>query len=416
MKKNIENSLLIPYSELINRRRTFFMDHKSTPPEDLVKDWAEIHSGSDNLPGLARMCKALKSSFSILKGDITEHKLPERIIIDKTGYKKAISLGQALHIRKRPDAPIRVFLGGHMDTVYGEHHPFQRVRRLDKNTMQGPGVADMKGGLVVMLKALEILEQHPSASNIGWEVLINPDEEIGSPGSYDLFVEAAKRNHLGLLFEPSFPDGAIVSERKGSANWTVISRGKAAHAGRDFEKGKNAIAILCHFLGEIDKKNGKVEGLTINVGSIQGGGPVNIVPDLAIARINARFTTKEAYAQLETDLQTLIESMNMTGAELTLFLEGCRKPKIFGSSEKKLFDHLNACAKEIGYSLEYRPSGGVCDGNILSEHGLPVLDSLGVIGGNIHTDEEYFVIDSLGRRIQLVGTFLVKLATGQFKI
>src|SRR3989304_2280040 len=130
-------------------------------------------------------------------------------------------LGNALSIRKRSTAPLRIFLGAHMDTVYPADHPFQKAVRVDQNTLRGPGVADSKGGLVVMLKALEALERSPYAQSVGWEVLINPDEELGSPGSAPLLAQAAKNTHLGLVFEPPLPDGALVGARKRPATLTA---------------------------------------------------------------------------------------------------------------------------------------------------------------------------------------------------
>ena len=201
----------------------------------LLRSWAAINSESENLSGLSQMIAALEMQFLSLGGHMQRIDLPPRSTIAIDGSPITIPHGQALHITKRPEAPIQIFLGGHMDTVYSPSHPFQKAEDLSENILRGPGVADMKGGLIVMLTALKAFENHPSSKNVGWEILINPDEEIGSIGSEQLFVAAAQRNHLGLIFEPSFADGALVSDRKGSANFSVVAKGLAAHAGRDFE-------------------------------------------------------------------------------------------------------------------------------------------------------------------------------------
>lgn len=376
----------------------------------LLRAWTAINSESENLVGLGHMIAALEIQFASLQGQMNRIDLPPRKTVSIDGTPVVYSHGQALHITKRPQAPIQVFLGGHMDTVYSPSHPFQTTTNLDSNTLRGPGVADMKGGLIVMLTALNAFEQHPLAKNIGWEILINPDEEIGSLGSQQLFVEAAKRNHLGLIFEPSFADGALVSDRKGSANYTVVARGLAAHAGRDFDKGRNAIAAIADFIVKATALCDSKRGIAVNVGQVTGGGPVNIVPDFALCRLNMRANKHEDFEMTQLALQQLVEKPS-EGINLSLHLHQKRGPKHFNEKCKYLFGQINHCAFEEGYSLATRPSGGVCDGNILAEAGLPVIDSLGVIGGNLHTADEYMLIDSLISRSRLTALFLMKLAT-----
>jgi glutamate carboxypeptidase len=300
-----------------------------------------------------------------------------------------------------------------MDTVYPASHPFQKAQMIAPDTLQGPGVADMKGGLVIMLKALEALEQHPACGSLGWEVLVTSDEEIGSIGSEPLFLEAAKRAAFGLIFEPSFSDGAIVSSRKGSANYTITSTGKAAHSGRDFEKGKNAIVPLAQFIVAAHQLNNVEKGLTVNIGRANGGGPVNVVPDFAACGINVRATKAEAFAQILQDLQILVDHINSTGASLELHSQHVRSPKAFDQKNQHLFALIEQCALEEGYQLNSRPSGGVCDGNILSEAGLGVIDTLGAIGGNIHSPEEYIFVDSLRTRARLTALLLFNIASGR---
>ena len=376
----------------------------------LLRSWAAINSESENLSGLSQMIAALEMQFLSLGGHMQRIDLPPRSTIAIDGSPITIPHGQALHITKRPEAPIQIFLGGHMDTVYSPSHPFQKAEDLSENILRGPGVADMKGGLIVMLTALKAFENHPSSKNVGWEILINPDEEIGSIGSEQLFVAAAQRNHLGLIFEPSFADGALVSDRKGSANFSVVAKGLAAHAGRDFEKGRNAIAAIADFILRASALSNKTKGISVNVGQVLGGGPVNIVPDFALCRLNMRADAIEDFDETEAQLERITETPP-EGVIMTLHLHQKRDPKPFDEKCKKLFDQLNACAFEEGYSLISRPSGGVCDGNILSAAGLPVIDSLGVIGGKLHTSDEYMLIDSLVQRSRLTTLFLLRLAS-----
>lgn len=392
-----------PYLQLINGQQDQMAD--------LLEGWANINSGSNNLAGLAQMRTALETAFLPLGGTMQTIPLPPRIKIDSLGQTVHVPHGDALRITKHPSASIQVFLGGHMDTVYGPQHPFQKVIRLDKNRMQGPGVADMKGGLVVLLKALTALENSPFAGKVGWEVLINPDEELGSQGSHPLLVEAAKRNRLGLLFEPSLPDGSIVTSRKGSANFTVVAKGRAAHAGRDFASGRNAISALARFINAIEELNNPSEGITINVGHVEGGGPTNIVPDLAICRFNVRVVAPEGLIMIRERLQSEVAKGNQReGITLSLHENVSRPPKPFDRKTEALFLELKKCATDLRLPFDGKPSGGVCDGNILSAEGLPVIDTLGVLGGNIHTADEYVELDSLPQRATLAAYFLMQLS------
>lgn len=400
------------------------MNQKSLPQLDwidkqqekmtaLLQEWSNINSGSDNLPGLALMLQAIQKQTATLNCPSLLLNVPPRTAIDSSGNPTQISQGQALHLIKRPESPFRIFLGGHMDTVYDTSHPFQQAIRKDDNTICGPGTADMKSGLIIMLTALEAFEQHPSAKNIGWEVLINADEEVGSTGSESLLVECAKRNALGLIFEPAFPDGSLVDSRKGSANLTLVVHGRAAHAGRDFYSGRSAIAALANFIVKAEKIIHKEKGITINFGQISGGGPVNIVPNLAICRFNMRANDDAEFKQTLHQLQQLANEGEEEGFTMKLSTQSARPPKPFDHQTQSLFETLKNCALAEGFVLKHHSSGGVCDGNILASAGLPVIDTLGAIGGEIHTSNEYVLLDSLVSRARLTARYLITLAEGQ---
>ena len=196
--------------------------HKSIRCCRLPENWAGVNSFSDHAEGLEVMIHHLERAFTALGGTMQR--------VDLSGG------GKALHITKRPNVPFKILLGGHMDTVYPPYQAEAAVRKDQR--LHGPGVADMKGGLVVMLTALEALEKHPDSAKIGWEVLITPDEEIGSPASKELWQTIGSRVQCALLFEPAFPDGGIVCERRGSANWTLHVTGVGAHVGREFHGKK----------------------------------------------------------------------------------------------------------------------------------------------------------------------------------
>ncbi len=398
-----------PYIEAIDRLRAQMVRQ--------VEMWARINSGSYHKEGLARMCDTLQEEFSILDGEMTVLDCDPMTRINGRGELVTAPLGQLLQIVKRPGAALKVLLCGHMDTVFDRGHPFQDTRLLNDNRLNGPGVADLKGGLVVMLAALRALEQSPFAEKIGWEVVITPDEEIGSPGSAPHLAACARRNHLGLVYEPTLPEDRMAAARKGSGNFTVVVRGRAAHAGREYEKGRNAITALAEYTQALNALNGRREGVTINPGRVQGGGAVNIVPDLAILDFNVRMATPDEQLWLEEHLAGLEHPFNgRDGIELRRHGGFSRPPKTITAENEKLMAAVTRCGRMLGLSLVWQATGGCCDGNNLAAAGLPNVDTMGVRGGNIHSEREYLVLDSLVERAKLSALLLMQLANKEVDI
>lgn len=371
---------------------------------DLLVKWSSINSGTYNFKGLKKMAATLAESFSLLPGELQ--------MIDLGPNK-----GPVLQSVCRANAPMRILFNGHMDTVYGEESSFQNCTFLDKNILQGPGVTDMKGGLVILYEVLKIFEQTPWAKNIGWEILIDSDEEIGSPYSAPLLEEAAKRNHLGLIFEPSLPDGSLVRSRKGTAIFTISAKGQAGHAGRNFNSEDNAIIGLSHFLIKVDELNRELPGCIFNVGAIEGGGVVNTVPEVAYAKIAVRYVTYEDKKRIEERFAELTASVNKSQkVQIEFASKFMRPPKMPSSLTDALYKKFESCGKELGMALGWKDSGGASDGNNLAAAGLINIDNLGAEGDNIHSSEEYIVLESLVRRAQLTLLFLMKLASREITL
>lgn len=378
--------------------------------ETLLEQWVCINSFSTHVEGLKNMADLLEKAFVPLKATLKRVALPHRTIVDRQGNLIQQPLGEALHIQKYPNAPFHLFLVGHMDTVFSPDSPFQRAERIEGKKMRGPGAADMKGGLVILLTVLQALEQSALAGRVGWEVVINPDEEIGSVGSSELLKQCAVRNDVGLLFEPSFPDGKIASSRKGSAAFTLIARGRAAHSGRDFASGRNAIAALAKVILQAEKLTDLNLGITLNVGQIWGGEAVNIVPALAICRINARATESSALYQVRERLHQIVKEANVQeGIELVMHDDSFTPAKPFDEKQKVLFQLLKESGSELNLNVEWHPSGGACDGNRLHEQGLATIDAMGVVGGGLHTEDEYVYLPSLSERACLAALLISKL-------
>lgn len=367
----------------------------------LLASWSAINSGSDHPAGLERMRAALRTAFSSA--------FPTALIEEPT---LPGTSARALRLILRPEAPFRVLLNGHYDTVYEATHPFQQPRLLDPDSLNGPGTADMKGGLVVLLAALRAFEQTDAAANLGIEILLTPDEEIGSRASLDEINTSASRCHFGLVFEPARAGGEIVRSRKGTGVFTVTSRGRAAH-GAQPEAGRNAIAALAEFLVAAHRIPDDLPGVMLNIGVIRGGGVINIVPDLAVAELHARITRIEQKDTLAARLNAITAPINARDGH-QIIIEGAfdRPPKECGPAEQAAFAALNRCAADLGFpALNWIDTGGGSDGNLLSAAGLPNLDGLGPIGDHLHSDREYVHLPSLVPRAQLAALLLHRLAT-----
>ena len=212
--------------------------------EDLLSNLmrlSEINSGTSNLEGIRTVADYFRSYFSGTADSISEIQSQSREHTDISGNKIKEEFGNLLSFKKRTKAPIQVLLVGHMDTVFPLSHSFQTPKKLDENTLLGPGVADMKGGILVMLTALQAYEASNHSNQLGWRVILNADEETGSHGSAETLVQAAAKADLGLIYEPALADGTLSRARKGSGNFTIVATGQAAHAGREYEQGRNAI-------------------------------------------------------------------------------------------------------------------------------------------------------------------------------
>jgi len=381
------------------------------PLLDQVEAWAAVNSGSHNLTGLATMAGLLAGAFSALPGEVSLVEPAPVDAIDGSGRLVPVEHGRNLHLKVRPEAPLQLLLTGHMDTVFDADHPFQATRWLEDGVLGGPGVADMKGGIAVMLAALKAVEAGGGVPRLGYEVVINSDEEVGSPGSASLIAAAAGGKRAALTYEPAaLPDGTLAGARPGSGNFSFVVRGRSAHAGRNPEEGRNAVlaaADLALRLAAVISPT-----LKVNPARIEGGGPNNVVPDFAILRVNLRPATPED----EFRARTLIESSAATVAgehDVAIDVHGGfgRPPKPMTTEAEALFTLVRKAGADLGQPIGWKATGGVCDGNNIAACGVPVVDTMGVRGGKIHSAEEYMIVDSLKERAALSALTVLRLAS-----
>lgn len=376
-------------------------------------EWANVNSGSRNAAGLDAVLSLLEAEARRLPAEVVRVPTAGSTTVADDGSVRAEAHADALRITARPDAPVQVVLTGHYDTVFPAESPFRSVTTRPDGALNGPGIADMKGGVSVLLAALEAFELHPERERVGWTVLLSPDEEIGSPASAPLLAELGARGHLGLTYEPSLPDGTLAGARKGSGNYHLVVTGKAAHAGRAFHEGANAVAGAAILAARLHALNGVREGVTVNVAKIAGGGPLNVVADNAVVRFNVRVPDAAAAAWIEDQVRALAGEPPFPGLALALHGGMTRPPKPMDASQTALFEAVREAGALLGQSIAWKPSGGVCEGNNLHAAGLPNIDTLGVVGGDIHSDQEFAWPASFVERAQLSALILCKVASGE---
>jgi glutamate carboxypeptidase len=374
-----------------------------------VEAWAVINTGSRNLAGLAVMAERLADAFSALPGDVRLVDPAPVEAVRSDGTVETIAHGRHLVASIRPDARMRMLFTGHMDTVFPADHPFQSLHWLEPGVLNGPGVADMKGGISVMLAALKAVEAAGVTGDFGYDVLINSDEEVGSLSSSALIASLARDKAAALTYEPSaLPDGTLAGARPGSGNFSITIRGKSAHAGRNPEDGRNALVAAADLAVRL--KAAVRPGLSINPAKIDGGSGNNVVPDLAILRVNLRPRTPDDEAAATILLRDLTFDI-MVAHDVTIDMHGhfARPPKPIDDGAARLFAIVEGAGADLGLIVGRKDSGGVCDGNNIAACGVPVVDTMGVRGGSIHSDAEYMIADSLSERARLSALSILRI-------
>ncbi len=377
-----------------------------------VQAWSAVNTGTRNLDGLARQWDLLAGAFSDLPGEIRKVEPARVTAIAADGREEEVGHGAHFVLSVRPQAARRYLLTGHMDTVFPATHAFQQQRWLDDETLNGPGVADMKGGIAVILAALAAFETSVAAGNVGYDVMINSDEETGSLASAALIAELARGKAAALTYEPSaLPDGTLAGARAGSGNFSLIVTGRSAHAGRNPQDGRNAIVAAADLALRL--KHMETATLSVNPARIDGGSANNVVPDHAVLRFNIRPRAVTDADRFAVALRGLIAEIEREH-EVSIHLHGglSRPPKPLDPPAEALFGLVRDCGAALGQPIRWQSSGGVCDGNNIAALGVPVVDTMGVRGGAIHSPDEFLIVSSLAERAALSALVLHRLSGG----
>ena len=302
-----------------------------------------------------------------------------------------------------------VLVAAHLDTVHDPNGGFRTLVR-EGPIARGPGAADMKGGIVLLLHALEALAE--CGLPVRWTVLFNSDEETGSYASAACLAAEAKRHAIGLAVEPATPAGGLVVERMGAGQFRVDVKGRSAHVGRDFTSGVSAVNALARTLLAIEGLSRPADGRIANVGPLRGGAVSNAVPDAASAWGNVRFRDPEAEAELAAGLDALATRPDAMPA-VTVRRSFLRPAKPRIPATLAMAEGIRAISESLGLPLPFESTGGVCDGNNLQAAGLPTLDTLGVRGGNLHREDEFVELATLPARAALLAITLLRASEGR---
>jgi len=288
-----------------------------------------------------------------------------------------------------------------MDTVFPTGEAAKRPFSIRDGKAFGPGVCDMKGGLLVALHAVETVKHEGLLDSLSICVAFNGDEETGSHASKDWIMETARKSLRTFVFEPCRPGYRFVLQRKGGGSFHMTVKGQEAHAGADPEKGINAVLELAHQIVRIHTLNENGKGTSAQVTVISGGDKVNIIPALAKASIDIRISMQEEKERVEDFFKTMADYTFLKGSKITVQGNIDRPPMESGEAAQKLWDLVRSTGKTMGLPMEAISTGGCSDGNYTSFSGTPTIDGMGIVGANSHRPDEYAELSSIDAMVLL---------------
>jgi glutamate carboxypeptidase len=373
-----------------------------------LAEWVDRNTGSFNEQGLRAFAAELAAPLQQLGFEV-ELEESEPVSIPGHGDLRAGPTLIARRLQPSGERP-RFLLVGHYDTVFEPGSEFQHFEVSDgSGRARGPGIADMKGGLVVLLYALRGLADAGELDRASFSVVLNGDEEIGSLASRSRIEQEAQLADYGLVFEASY-GRSMVRSRRGLGQFHLEIEGVAAHAGNAHARGRSAIRELAHKILEIEALTDYERGITLNVGTVLGGDKRNIVPSRAEAWVDLRYDDPESGEQVRQRLQQIAERTFVEGTRTRLWGTLHRPPKLETEQVRLLLDRQAAVVRDLGMPTPERVhSGGGTDGSLMGAVGLATLDSMGVIGGDAHTDEEFVTLDSLTERATIAALLILRL-------
>ncbi|MCA1024512.1 MULTISPECIES: M20 family metallopeptidase [Cytobacillus] len=362
----------------------------------LIEKLVNIDSGSYVKKGIDEIGRILQKKYEEI-GFVVE-------------VKTEAKYGNHLVIRHEHSLHPKIILVAHMDTVFPEGTVKKRPFQMKGSRAYGPGVVDMKSSLVELLYAMKALVHCGSNACENVQIILNGDEEIGSPSSRELIEEQSMGKEYALIMEPARKDGSLVTARRGGGRYKLMIKGKAAHSGIEPEKGRSAIEELAYKIIQLHNLTNHEQGISVNVGIISGGSSVNTISDNAVAHIDIRITEKEQAQELEKKIKRICANTEVRGTEIQLEGAISRPPMEYNEQTEKLLHIIQEVGEEIGLHVHNTATGGGGDASFTSATGVPTVDGLGPVGGNAHSKEEYIEIDTLTERTILLAKTIERLS------
>jgi glutamate carboxypeptidase len=321
---------------------------------------------------------------------------------------RAERFGDAISATTGTGANRAVLLMGHRDTVFPKGEAARRPFRVDGPRAYGPGVADMKAGLVMNCFVLAAMKN--AGTPIAVSALFTGDEEIGSPFSRAVIERRARAASAVFNSEPGRASGAVVTGRKGGVFMRFEITGKAAHSGANFEQGISAIGELAHKTLALHALTDVNRGITLNVGVVAGGQTVNTVAPSARGEVDLRFITPADRAETMAKVEAVMAKSYVPGTRTTLEITGEFLPLVETDDGRRLYRHYAACARELGREVPAEFTGGCADSGFAAATGVPTICGVGPVGGRAHSPDEYMEIETLVPRAQALALAIMRLA------
>lgn len=360
-----------------------------------------IDSGTFTKPGIDRVGAYLQERF--------------RDFGFSTSFDRQVEYGDhlvAIHTGQKPEGP-RLLLIGHIDTVFPEgealRRPFALAKSAGHDIATGPGVLDMKSGVLMGMYAMRQLIESGKDSYSRTTFVCNSDEEVGSPSSRPLIQDLAKQADAVLVLEPGRTEGTVVSSRRGCGQYRVEVHGLSAHAGVEPQLGRNAILELSYQVQKMQALNGTVPGTTLSVGIIRGGERTNVVPDYAYFDMDVRAVSQEAMRALEAAMRKVTTQRHLQGTHITLSGSMLCQPFERNRDNERLVRLAKEAGRELGIQVQEAGSGGASDANSTAAMGIPTLDGLGAGGGLAHNPGEYIELEYLPKRVALIAGLIRRI-------
>ena len=302
-----------------------------------------------------------------------------------------------------------VLLVGHMDTVFDEGTVAERPFRVEGDIARGPGVSDMKGGLLTGFHAVDALQEAGFQGFGRITYVCNPDEEIGSPVSGPVIRELAPSYDAAFVLEGARANGDIVSARKGITDYTIEFVGRAAHAGVEPEKGANAVLAAAHATIALQALNGRWPGVTVNVGVARGGTRTNVVAERCVLHVDLRSPELVTLQEAEAEVERVCGDHGVEGVVARCDGNGWHRPMEKKEGGARLVALATEIASELGFELRDAATGGASDANTTSAAGTPTIDGLGPIGGDDHAPAEWLDLTSVVQRVALLAGLISRV-------